>query len=112
MVFLNEVLTEFLDVVPLTAIQRLWFQHERERWGYGAFLCLCTYVIGWISHTSAVGSRSCSMASTFARPYTVGIFLMGPSQGTGVSRRTDNTNRLSCLVMLLVLRWIPRCCDM
>ncbi|GBO17840.1 hypothetical protein AVEN_126384-1 [Araneus ventricosus] len=37
-----------------------------------------------------------SMAATFARSYTVGFFPMGPSQGTGVSRRSDNTNGLSC----------------
>ncbi|GBN66297.1 hypothetical protein AVEN_161905-1 [Araneus ventricosus] len=37
-----------------------------------------------------------SMAATFARSYTVGFFPMRPSQGTGVSRRIDNTNGLSC----------------
>ncbi|GFW89129.1 uncharacterized protein TNCV_2685631 [Trichonephila clavipes] len=36
------------------------------------------------------------MASTFARYYTVGLFPMGSSQRTGVSRRNDNTNGLSC----------------
>ncbi|GBM66430.1 hypothetical protein AVEN_186429-1 [Araneus ventricosus] len=40
--------------------------------------------------------RSGSMAATFTRSYTVGFFPMGPSQGTGVSRRSDNTNGLSC----------------
>ncbi|GBM12748.1 hypothetical protein AVEN_173710-1 [Araneus ventricosus] len=30
------------------------------------------------------------------RSYTVVFFPMGPSQGTGVSRRSDNTNGLSC----------------
>ncbi|GBN05155.1 hypothetical protein AVEN_182361-1 [Araneus ventricosus] len=34
--------------------------------------------------------------TTFARSYTVGFFPMGSSQGTGVSRRSDNTNGLSC----------------
>ncbi|GBL81616.1 hypothetical protein AVEN_93412-1 [Araneus ventricosus] len=34
--------------------------------------------------------------TTFARSYTVGFFPMGPSQGTGVLRRSDNTNGLSC----------------
>ncbi|GBM90262.1 hypothetical protein AVEN_248025-1 [Araneus ventricosus] len=42
------------------------------------------------------------MAATFARSYTVGFFPMGPSQGTGVSRRSDNTNGLSC--------WTACCC--
>ncbi|GFY10600.1 uncharacterized protein TNCV_2194211 [Trichonephila clavipes] len=36
------------------------------------------------------------MASLFTRSYTVGFFPMGPSQGTGVSRRKYNTNGLSC----------------
>ncbi|GBN49963.1 hypothetical protein AVEN_57838-1 [Araneus ventricosus] len=39
---------------------------------------------------------SSSMAVTFARSYTVGFFPMGPSQGAGVLRRSDNTNGLSC----------------
>ncbi|GBM68899.1 hypothetical protein AVEN_45675-1 [Araneus ventricosus] len=30
------------------------------------------------------------------RSYTFGFFPMGPSQGTGVSRRSDNTNGLRC----------------
>ncbi|GFV57350.1 uncharacterized protein TNCV_3285781 [Trichonephila clavipes] len=41
-------------------------------------------------------SGSYSIDSTLARSYTVGIFPMGPSQGTGVSRRSDNTNGPSC----------------
>ncbi|GBN71329.1 hypothetical protein AVEN_145164-1 [Araneus ventricosus] len=36
------------------------------------------------------------MAATFAKSYTVGFFPMGPSQGTGVSRRSVNTYELSC----------------
>ncbi|GFV39384.1 putative DD41D transposase [Trichonephila clavipes] len=37
------------------------------------------------------------MAATFARWINVdGFFPMEPSQGTGVSRRSDNTNGLSC----------------
>ncbi|GFV11995.1 uncharacterized protein TNCV_4389511 [Trichonephila clavipes] len=38
--------------------------------------------------------RSCSMAALFSRSYTVWFFPMGPSQETGVSRRSDNTNNL------------------
>ncbi|GBM66780.1 hypothetical protein AVEN_74324-1 [Araneus ventricosus] len=37
-----------------------------------------------------------SMAATFARSYTVGFFPMGPSQLSGVSRCSENTNGLSC----------------
>ncbi|GFS50196.1 uncharacterized protein TNCV_3121 [Trichonephila clavipes] len=36
------------------------------------------------------------MASTFTRSYTVEFFPMRPFQGTGVSRRSDDTNGLSC----------------
>ncbi|GBM06676.1 hypothetical protein AVEN_190891-1 [Araneus ventricosus] len=36
------------------------------------------------------------MFKTFARSYTVGFFPIWPFQGTGVSRRSDNTNGLSC----------------
>ncbi|GFQ91022.1 DUF4817 domain-containing protein [Trichonephila clavata] len=31
LVFLNEVLTEFLDDIPLAAIQGIWFQHGRQK---------------------------------------------------------------------------------
>ncbi|GFV28308.1 uncharacterized protein TNCV_22331 [Trichonephila clavipes] len=52
------------------------------------------YVIGWTLHTLGVRSDVKVLfygPSTFARSYTVGFFPMGPSQGTGVSRRSDNT---------------------
>ncbi|GFW53438.1 uncharacterized protein TNCV_3928171 [Trichonephila clavipes] len=67
------------------------------------------------------------MASTFARSYTVRIFAMGPSQGTGVSRRSDNTMDLvarlhvACTsvdpavlrhVMAAILRRAQACLDM
>ncbi|GFV70494.1 uncharacterized protein TNCV_2868401 [Trichonephila clavipes] len=66
MVFLNEVLTEFRDDIPLAAIQRHWSQHD-----------------GAPAH--------------FCAPDWLDIAYPGrwPSQGTGVSRRTDNTNGLS-----------------
>ncbi|GFT81633.1 DUF4817 domain-containing protein [Trichonephila clavipes] len=41
-------------------------------------------------------SGSCSTASMFARSYTVILFPIGPSQGTGLSRLSDNTNGFSC----------------
>ncbi|GFY05153.1 DUF4817 domain-containing protein [Trichonephila clavipes] len=92
MVFLNEVLTEFLDDIPLAAIQRLWFQHD------GAPAYFCAPVRDWLDIAYPGGPldpTSCSMASTLARSYTVGFFPMEPSQGTGVSRCSDNTNRLN-----------------
>ncbi|GFX47518.1 uncharacterized protein TNCV_3015371 [Trichonephila clavipes] len=51
MVFLNEVLTEFLDDISLAAIQRLWFHHEMELQRISELL----YVIGSTSHTPAFG---------------------------------------------------------
>ncbi|GBL89022.1 hypothetical protein AVEN_255173-1 [Araneus ventricosus] len=42
LVFLNEVLTEFLDDIPLAAIQGLWFQHD------GAPTHFCAPVRGWL----------------------------------------------------------------
>ncbi|GFV17637.1 uncharacterized protein TNCV_4406731 [Trichonephila clavipes] len=72
-------------------------ERERERWGFGAFLCSCTKLAGHhLPRPLESKSGSYSLASTFARPYTVGFFPMGPSQGTGVSRHSDNTNGLSC----------------
>ncbi|GFU99380.1 hypothetical protein TNCV_3444021 [Trichonephila clavipes] len=67
----------------------LWFQHEMGLRRISVLL----YVIGWISHARPleIRRRSCSMASMFTKSYTVG-FSMGPSQGTGVSRRSDNIN--------------------
>ncbi|GBM52120.1 hypothetical protein AVEN_29805-1 [Araneus ventricosus] len=92
--FLNEVLTEFLDDIPLAAIQGLWFEHD------GAPAHFCAPVRGWLDMEYPgrwIGrGGSGSMAAKFARSYTVGFFPMGPSQGTGVSRRSDNTDGLSC----------------
>ncbi|GBN39379.1 hypothetical protein AVEN_205915-1 [Araneus ventricosus] len=51
LVFLNEVLTEFLDDISLAAIQGLWFQHDGLR---RIFVLL--YVVGWIWNTPAAGS--------------------------------------------------------
>ncbi|GFY04725.1 DUF4817 domain-containing protein [Trichonephila clavipes] len=94
MVFLNEVLNKFLDDIPLAPIQRLWLQHDGA---LAHFLCSCMLLAGHrIPRPLDRTSGSCSMTSTFARCYTVGFFPMGPSQGTGVSRRSDNTNGLSC----------------
>ncbi|GFW39780.1 uncharacterized protein TNCV_2419461 [Trichonephila clavipes] len=45
MVFLNEVLTEFLDGIPLAAMQRLWFQHV------GAPAHFCAHVRDWLDIT-------------------------------------------------------------
>ncbi|GBM94737.1 hypothetical protein AVEN_45887-1 [Araneus ventricosus] len=42
LVFLNEVLTEFLDDIPLAAIQGLWFQHD------GAPEHFCAPVRAWL----------------------------------------------------------------
>ncbi|GBN84190.1 hypothetical protein AVEN_229214-1 [Araneus ventricosus] len=42
LVFLNEVLTEFLDDIPLATIQGLWFQHN------GAPAHFCVPVRGWL----------------------------------------------------------------
>ncbi|GFX02705.1 uncharacterized protein TNCV_2011491 [Trichonephila clavipes] len=93
MLVLNQVLTEFLDDIPLAATQRLWLQHD------GAPAHFCAPVRDWLD-IACLGrwigdARVCSMATTFSRSYTVGFFPMGPSQGTGVSRRSDNTNGLS-----------------
>ncbi|GBM95903.1 hypothetical protein AVEN_107767-1 [Araneus ventricosus] len=57
-----------------------------------------TFASCWIWNTPPLDRTwgSGSMAATFARSYTVGFFPTGPSQGTGVSRRSDNTNGLSC----------------
>ncbi|GFV33371.1 hypothetical protein TNCV_4732941 [Trichonephila clavipes] len=51
-VFKIQVLTEFLDDIPLAAKQRLWFQHKM---GLRRIFVLI-HVIGWISHTPTVGS--------------------------------------------------------
>ncbi|GFV61127.1 uncharacterized protein TNCV_2100021 [Trichonephila clavipes] len=56
-------------------------------------------MIGWISHTPAVGS---DVRVLFYGRHVLQIlhrwifFPMGPSQGTGVSRRSGNTNGLNC----------------
>ncbi|GFX81413.1 DUF4817 domain-containing protein [Trichonephila clavipes] len=39
LVFLNEVLTEFLDDIPLAAIQGLWFQHDGDPAHFCAPVC-------------------------------------------------------------------------
>ncbi|GBM25540.1 hypothetical protein AVEN_272539-1 [Araneus ventricosus] len=47
----------------------------------------------------------------YVQDLTPFFFSYGPSQGTGVSRRSDNTNGLSCSSACFVLRWTPRCCN-
>ncbi|GFX66352.1 uncharacterized protein TNCV_343261 [Trichonephila clavipes] len=42
MVFLKEVLTEFLDDIPLPTIERLWFQHD------GVPAHFCALVRDWL----------------------------------------------------------------
>ncbi|GBL93887.1 hypothetical protein AVEN_25694-1 [Araneus ventricosus] len=56
------------------------------------------YVVGWIWNTPAAGS---DVGVRFYGRHVRQIlhrwiFPMGPSQGIGVSRRSDNTNGLSC----------------
>ncbi|GFV16414.1 uncharacterized protein TNCV_1525601 [Trichonephila clavipes] len=94
MVFLNQVLTEFLYDIPLAAIQRLWFQHEREMgfWRISVLLYVIAYPGHWIGRQGPVlwAARSPDLTS-------LDFFPMGPSQRTGVSRHSDNKNGLSCL---------------
>ncbi|GBM48740.1 hypothetical protein AVEN_193436-1 [Araneus ventricosus] len=54
-----------------------------------------THFIGHINNSICISFQTI-MFKTFSRSYTFGIFPMEPSQGTGVSRRSDNTNGLSC----------------
>ncbi|GFX51876.1 uncharacterized protein TNCV_3062941 [Trichonephila clavipes] len=74
MVVLNEVLTEFLDDIPLTAIQRLWFQYEMGLRRIPVIL----YVIGWISHTPAVGSyvKVLFYGLHVLQSYIIGLFFL------------------------------------
>ncbi|GFX93876.1 uncharacterized protein TNCV_3412391 [Trichonephila clavipes] len=93
---------------------------ERERRGSGAFLCSCTGLAGY-GIPQPLNRAFCSMASTFARSYTVVFFPMGPSQGTGASRyvvttQMDLVARLyaTCTsvdpaALRLVMTAIPRC---
>ncbi|GFT24434.1 uncharacterized protein TNCV_3252621 [Trichonephila clavipes] len=94
MVFLNEVLTEFLDDIPLVAIQRLGFQHERD----GAPAHFCASVRDWldIAYSGRWIGRPVLWSPHSPDLTLLDFFPMGPSQGTGVSRRSDNTNGLSC----------------
>ncbi|GBN75627.1 hypothetical protein AVEN_119618-1 [Araneus ventricosus] len=60
-------------------------------------------------HSTHVAVSLTMMFKTFARSYTVGIFPMGPSQGTGCIRgRSDNTNGLSCSSAYLYTSVGPR----
>ncbi|GFW19715.1 uncharacterized protein TNCV_1606051 [Trichonephila clavipes] len=92
MVFLNEVLTEFLDDIPLAAKQRLWFQHEMGLRSISVRNWLdIAYPGRWIGRQGPV-----LWSPRLPDLTPLNFFPMGPSQGTGVSRRRDNTNGLSC----------------
>ncbi|GFX93149.1 uncharacterized protein TNCV_4760281 [Trichonephila clavipes] len=56
------------------------------------------YMIGWMSHTPAVGLevRILFCGHHVRQILQRWIFPMGKYQVTGVSNRSDNTNRLSC----------------
>ncbi|GBM52204.1 hypothetical protein AVEN_170990-1 [Araneus ventricosus] len=94
LVFLNDVLTEFLDDIPLAAIQGLWFQHD------GAPAHFCAPVRDWLGMEYPgrwIGRGGPVLWLPRSPDLTpLDFFGMGPSQGTGVSRRSDNTNGLSC----------------
>ncbi|GBN57358.1 hypothetical protein AVEN_151177-1 [Araneus ventricosus] len=86
--FLNEVLTEFLDDIPLAAIQGLWFQHD------GAPAHFCAPVRGWLDMEYPgrwIGQGSGSMAAKFARSYTVRFFSYETVSRNWCIERRSNT---------------------
>ncbi|GFU88765.1 uncharacterized protein TNCV_4444421 [Trichonephila clavipes] len=78
----------------LAAIQGLWFQHEMGP----RCIFVLLHVIGWMSQTPAVVGRQSPVLwpPRLLDLTPLDFFLMGLSQGTGVSGRSDNTNGLSC----------------
>ncbi|GFY06610.1 DUF4817 domain-containing protein [Trichonephila clavipes] len=94
LVFLNEVLTELKPLAAIQAIKGLRFQYDGDPthfWAPVRDWLDIAYPGSWIGRQGPILGPP-----TFARSYTVGIFPMGPSQGTGTSKHSDNTNGLSC----------------
>ncbi|GFX45345.1 uncharacterized protein TNCV_1026051 [Trichonephila clavipes] len=90
-VLFNEVLTEFLDDIQLAVIQRLLVPACVGSQAVHDWLDIA-YPGHWIRRQDPVlwSPRSPDLTP-------LDFFPIGPSQGTDVSRCSDNTNGLSCL---------------